>query len=110
VKFNNRLTKVSLLARYFLLLCQKKVSKEKATRFRSKARWKIPIWGENVTRDSLASNRSNTRFLKASNRHFSTAHSNGGGAVVRLVLVYGCFLLKAKIALVPKADISLYKH
>jgi hypothetical protein len=33
----HRLAKISPLARYFLLLCQKKVSKENATRFRSTA-------------------------------------------------------------------------
>jgi hypothetical protein len=60
-----------------LLFIAIKSNQKALARFRSKARLKIVVQGESATRDLLASNRSNTRFLKTLANNFQPARYNG---------------------------------
>jgi hypothetical protein len=65
-----------------LLFIAIKSNQKALARFHSKARLKIVVQGENATRDLLASNRSNTRFLKTLANNFQPARSNGPAPAV----------------------------
>jgi hypothetical protein len=60
-----------------LLFIAIKSNQKSLARFRSKARLKTAVQGENVTRTALASPCSDTRFLKTLANDFQPARSNG---------------------------------